>query len=209
MGTATGMDFADGWTWLASACAFALSMSASPGPNNTMLTASGASWGFLRSIPHMLGVSVGFPAMLVAVAFGAGAVLHAAPWLQSGLRWIGAAYLLWLAVQIALAVPAVSGAARGQPLGFTRAALFQWINPKAWVVALGATVTFTTPGVGQGWQAAALGAIFVAVSLPVTAVWTGLGIGAARVLRTPRKLRAFNVAMATLLVASVVGLLAE
>lgn len=98
-----------GWAWFGSALAFALSMSATPGPNNAMVTASGATWGFRRTVPHLLGISLGFPAMLVAVALGAGGVLRAHPWLHEALRWVGAAYLLWLAWRIAVAEPGRTG----------------------------------------------------------------------------------------------------
>jgi threonine/homoserine/homoserine lactone efflux protein len=190
-----------GWAWFGSALAFALSMSATPGPNNAMVTASGASWGLRRTVPHLLGISFGFPAMLVAVALGAGGVLRARPWLEEALRWVGAAYLLWLAWRIAAAEPGVDGApASGHPLSFWGAALFQWVNPKAWIIALSAVATFTA-----GWvEAAVLAAIFVAVTLPVTAGWTLVGVGAARVLRSRRALRGFNLLMAALLLLSLV-----
>jgi threonine/homoserine/homoserine lactone efflux protein len=196
-----------GPAWFASAAAFAVAMSASPGPNNTMVTASGATWGFWRTLPHMLGIAVGFSVMLVAVALGAGEVLRAYPWAQVAMRWLGAAYLLWLAWQIATARPIAPETAggRARPLGFWRAALFQWINPKAWVISVGGVVTYASAG-GSGvtTQAVLLGVIFLIVTLPSTALWTLIGVGAARLLRTPAALRRFNVAMAALLVASLV-----
>ncbi len=201
-----------GFEWYASTIAFAISMSATPGPNNTMLTASGAAWGFRRTVPHMAGVTVGFPAMLLALSLGAGEVLRTRPWLHDALRWLGAAYLLWLAWHIASARPASAGDTRkpGRPLGFGQAALFQWINPKAWVIAAGAVVTYTTAsGSALLVQAATLAAIFLLVSVPSTAVWTMAGVGASRLLRTPARVRAFNVVLAGLLVASLVPLLRE
>ena len=202
----------EGLAWLASATAFAVSMSATPGPNNAMVTASGATWGFRRTVPHMLGISLGFPAMLVAVALGAGEVLRARPWLHEALRWAGAAYLLWLAWKIGTAEPEPPGAAEARapdrsggsrPLSFTQAALFQWVNPKAWVIALGAVAAYTTAaGSGLAAQAAVLALVFLLVTLPTVALWTLVGVGAARVLRTRRALRAFNLAMAALLVLS-------
>lgn len=199
----------DGLAWFASALAFAVSMSATPGPNNAMVTASGATWGFRRTVPHMLGIAIGFPAMLVAVALGAGEILRAHPWAHETLRWVGAAYLLWLAWKIGTArvVDGAASAGKGgaRPFGFVQAALFQWVNPKAWVIALGAVVTYTTAGgAALVGQAALLAAIFVLVTLPVLALWTLVGVGAARLLRTPASLRRFNVAMAALLVASLV-----
>lgn len=206
-----------GLVWFASALAFAVSMSATPGPNNAMLTASGATWGFRRTVPHMLGISAGFPVMLAAVALGAGELLRAHPWAQATLRWAGAAYLLWLAWRIATARPAPprdrgerasSGRAAGRPLSFMQAVLFQWINPKAWVIGLAAVMTQTTAsGTALVAQAVLLAAIFVPVILLSGALWTLIGVGAARLLRTPSALRRFNVAMAALLVASLLPLL--
>jgi len=191
-------------TWLASAGAFAVSMSATPGPNNAMLTASGATWGFRRTVPHMLGITLGFPAMVVIVALGAGEAFRAQPWLHEALRWIGAAYLLWLAWCIAMARPdAAADEAGGRPFSLMQAGLFQWVNPKAWAVALGAVVTFTSQA-GLLVEAAVLALIFLAVTPPVAMFWTLVGVGAARVLRTRSARRWFNRAMAALLVASLV-----
>lgn len=204
----------EGWVWFASASAFALSMAATPGPNNAMVTASGASWGFRRTLPHMLGVSVGFPLMLLAVALGAGGAIRDHPWLHEALRWVGVAYLVWLAWRIASADPSVGddegGEARsgGRPLSFPQAALFQWVNPKAWVIALSAVATYTTAQ-GVVVQAAVLAAIFLLVTLPVLAGWTLVGVGAARLLRSRAALRGFNLTMAALLLASLAPLLLD
>ena len=201
----------EGLAWLASATAFAVSMSATPGPNNAMVTASGATWGFRRTVPHMLGVSVGFPAMLVAVALGAGEVLRARPWLHEALRWAGVAYLALARLEDRRGRARAAGRAwtrpgigkPSRPLSFVQAALFQWVNPKAWVIALGAVAAYTTAaGSGLVAQAAVLASIFLLVTLPTVALWTLVGVGAARVLRTRRALRAFNLAMAALLVLS-------
>ncbi len=202
----------DALAWFFSAVAFAVSMSATPGPNNAMVASSGATFGFARTLPHMVGIAIGFPVMLVAVAVGAGDLLRAAPSMHEILRWAGAAYLLWLAVRIATASPAVrdGGGKRGsKPLSFIQAALFQWVNPKGWVIAISAVVTFTNAGSSALPKAAALAAIFFVVILPALAFWTLTGVGAARVLRTARAMRTFNLAMASLLVASVVPLLRE
>ena len=204
-------------TWLASATAFAVAMLATPGPNNAMVAASGASWGLKRTVPHMLGVCAGLPVLLVAVALGAGEVLRERPWLHEALRWTGAGYLLWLAWRTATARPApalglvgsrAAGPGRG-PLGFAQAALFQWVNPKAWMTAIGAVATFTTARDGALLgQVAPLAVVILAVSLPTVVLWALVGVGAARVLRTPQALRGFNLAMAALLVASLLPLLA-
>ncbi len=197
--------------WLFSVFAFALSMSGTPGPNNAMVAASGATFGFARTVPHLLGVAVGFPAMLLVVALGAGDVMRAVPSLHEILKWVGAAYLLWLAFKIATARPYAvrqRRCARARPLTFLQAALFQWVNPKAWIIALGAIATYTTSS-NLTVQAVVLAAIFLVVTVPSLAFWTMTGVGAARLLRTGRGLRAFNLAMSALLVASLVPLLRE
>lgn len=201
----------EGLTGLASAVGFAVSMSATPGPNNTMVAASGATWGFGRTLPHMLGISLGFPVMLVAVALGAGELLQALPWLHDVLRWIGTAYLLWLAWKIATADPnpdvteEQGGVSR--PLSFFQAALFQWVNPKAWMISLGAVATYTSAsGPALMMQAVILAAVFFLVALPCVALWTLVGVGASRILRTRHALRAFNLGMAALLIASLLPL---
>jgi len=203
--------------WLLAVLGFAVAMSATPGPNNVMVAASGATFGFGRTIPHIAGVSVGFPLMLGVVAVGAAEPLRAWPWLHEALRWVGAAYMLWLAWHIAAAEPVVATAdsrpgaeRRGKPMTFLQGALFQWVNPKAWVIAGGTVVTYITATGAAFWvQAAMLGLVFFATTVVFVSLWTGVGAGVARVLRTPRAVRRFNVAMAALLVLSVVALFGE
>lgn len=204
--------------WLASVTGFAVAMSATPGPNNIMVASSGATYGFARTVPHFLGVSAGFAFMLAAVALGAGELLHAYPVIHEALKWIGAAYLVWLAWRIGTAQPNSKGAdeagttrakRRGRPLNFLEAALFQWVNPKAWVIALGAVATYTTTGGAVMGEALLLAFIFFVVCVPSTALWTAMGAGTARLLRTERALRAFNLVMAALLVASLTTLFVE
>ncbi|MDN3566129.1 LysE family translocator [Paeniroseomonas aquatica] len=186
--------------WLASATGFALAMTASPGPNNAMVAASAANFGLRRSLPHVLGIALGFPAMLVLVAFGLAEVLAASPALQAALRWVGTAWMLWLAWKIATAAPATAEAPRrGRPMTLVQAALFQWVNPKAWIIAGGAILTY-----GRPWLMAVLFALTALVSL---LAWAALGLGTARLLRTPAALRRFNWAMAALLVLSLVPVL--
>jgi threonine/homoserine/homoserine lactone efflux protein len=210
------------FAWLVSALAFAVAMAGTPGPNNAMLASSGSLWGFRRTVPHMLGVAIGFPIMLLVVAAGAGGLLLHHPVAMTVMRWIGVAYLLYLAWRIAAAQPRPAAAhapatddaqaekpTKARPLSFVQAALFQWINPKAWLVALSAAATLTSvarhPSLGR---ALLLAAVFLAVTLPITAFWTSVGLGVARVFSTRRALRRFNLAMAALLVASVVSVLA-
>ncbi len=199
--------------WLFSAAGFALAMSATPGPNNAMLAASGANFGVARTMPHMLGVSIGFPVMFAAVALGAGGLLRVHPSVYAALHWIGATYLLWLAWRVATARPAEEDAPRGRrrrPLRFAEAALFQWANPKAWLIAVSGVAAYATEGEHVSVaQVLVLAALFLVVCLPTVALWTSIGAGTARLLRTPRQMRLFNFGMGLLLLASLVPLLIE
>jgi threonine/homoserine/homoserine lactone efflux protein len=209
---------ADGLAWLASAAGFALAMSFSPGPNNAMLAASGANFGLRRTVPHLLGVALGFPVMLLLVALGAAELLHAAPGLQEALRWAGAAWLLWLAWRIANAAPATAAAAgmppppppppgqAARPMSFLSAALFQWVNPKAWMIAAGGVAAYTGGDVLA--EAAALALVFGLATLPTCAGWAAMGAGLGRLLARPAALRRFNQAMGALLALSVAPMLA-
>jgi len=187
---------------------FTVSMSLTPGPNNVMVTASAANFGFRRTIPHMLGVSFGFPFMLVPLALGFGAVLAAYPQIHRALHWLGIAYLAWLAWRIATAGQA-GPTSRPRPLTALEAALFQWINGKAWVIAVGAITTYTTVGGDLLLESAAIAGLFIPVCFAALAIWAGFGTAIAGWLRSPPALRAFNIAMALLLVASLVPLVLE
>lgn len=200
--------------WLVSAVAFAVAMAGTPGPNNAMLSSSGSLWGFRRTVPHMLGISIGFPLMLLAVAGGLGGVLQHHPAVLTTLKWLGASYLLYLAWRIAATKPRSEEPgpdhtkSEGRPLGFAQAALFQWINPKAWLVTISASATVASVGGHpSAGRALLLAGVFLAVTLPITAFWTFIGVGASRVFTSSRGLRAFNLTMAALLVASLVSVL--
>lgn len=192
------------WPLVASIVTFAVSMSISPGPNNLMVTASGANFGFRRTIPHMLGISLGFPVMLLAVGLGIGQVLQAAPQVHEVLRYVAAAYLIYLAWRIATAGGPEAARARGRPFSFLQAAAFQWVNPKAWVIALSAIATYTTADGDAVAQILVIGAVFVVAAFLSLCVWAAFGTVIARFLTSPRALRAFNLAMAALLVLSLV-----
>jgi threonine/homoserine/homoserine lactone efflux protein len=185
--------------------AFAFVTSITPGPNNLMLMASGANFGLRRTLPHMLGVALGFVIMAALVGLGLVQVFAAVPWLYLVLKVGCVVYLLWLAWKIATATAPDGGEARGRPLTFLQAAAFQWVNPKAWAMALTA-VTVYAPG--QTVMAVlTVAAVFGAVNLPSVGSWAWLGVQMRRVLTSPGRLRAFNVTMAALLVASLYPLL--
>jgi threonine/homoserine/homoserine lactone efflux protein len=183
---------------------FAVATSVTPGPNNVMITASGANFGFARSVPHMLGVGIGFMAMIAGVGLGLGQAFERMPLLHEILRYGGALYLLYLAWRIATAAPASMEArpASARPLTFLQAALFQWVNPKGWMMAVGALSTYTTVGGDFVFETLVIALVFGAVGLPSVALWALLGVGIGRLLQAPWALRAFNVTMALLLVAS-------
>ncbi|AIS14186.1 Transporter, LysE family [Pseudomonas chlororaphis subsp. aurantiaca] len=186
---------------------FAFVTSVTPGPNNTMLLASGVNFGFRRTVPHILGISSGFLVLVLAVGLGLGAVFEAYPVLYKVLRYVGAAYLLYLAWNIARSGPVsqeVDG--QGRPLGFWGAAAFQWVNPKAWVMALGAISTYT-PLQGYFFNVVVIASLFALINAPSVGVWAGFGSVLRNVLRDPRWLRLFNYGMALLLVISLFPLL--
>ena len=184
--------------------AFAAAMAFTPGPNNIMVTASGVNFGFTRTIPHILGITFGFFVLIAVCAAGLGAVFAAFPPLQIVLKVAGALYLFWLAWKIATAAPAASGPDHaGRPISFWQAALFQWVNPKAVVAALSASALYLRPA---HWLTdfVVLEVVFAIATILAVAVWTGFGLVLRRLLSDPKHARIFNLAMALLLVASIV-----
>ena len=185
---------------VAALAVFAFVSSITPGPNNLMLMASGANFGVRRTLPHMAGVALGFVVMTIIVGAGLAQLFVAYPPAHTVLEVASVAYLLYLAWKILHAPPPGDPTHAGSPLTFLQAALFQWVNPKAWTMALTAvTVYAPAPGLGGVVLVAAL---FGVVNLPSVGVWAVLGQQARRVLTNPRRMRAFNVTMALLLVAS-------
>jgi threonine/homoserine/homoserine lactone efflux protein len=179
---------------------FAFVTSVTPGPNNMMLLASGVNFGFRRTVPHMLGISVGHSVMVFLVGLGLAGIFKAWPPALVLLKVASVAYMLWLAWKIAHAAAPGVGTARAKPFSFLQAAAFQWVNPKAWAMALGAVSAYVTqPSV---WAYAAVALVFAAVNLPSVSVWAGAGQAVRRWLETPGRLRAFNWTMAALLVLS-------
>ena len=187
---------------------FCFVSSITPGPNNMMLLASGANFGFRRTLPHLMGVSLGFGAMVLGVGLGVGGIFTVYPALYDVLRVVACGYMLWLAYRIATASGIGDGKATARPMSFIEAVAFQWINPKAWAMALGATTAFVAPGefvVGV----LIVTAVFTAINLPCVASWAGFGVVLRRLLDRPWTLRAFNVTMAVLLVASLYPMLED
>ena len=190
---------------LAALALFAVVTSITPGPNNMMLLASDANFGLRRTVPHMLGIALGHAAMVAAVGLGIMAVFDRLPAAQTALTVASVAYMLWLAWKIAHAAPPEPGRPGGRPFTFFQAAAFQWVNPKAWAMALGA-ITLYAPSRDPGAVAAVAG-VFAAVNLPSVALWAAAGQALRGWLAVPARLRAFNWTMAALLVAPLAAIL--
>ncbi|MGY5805209.1 LysE family translocator [Rhizobium sp. LEGMi12c] len=180
---------------------FAFTTSITPGPNNMMLFASGVNFGFRRTIPHMLGIGVGFLSLLLGVGLGLGAVLHTVPLLYTVLKFAGGAYLVRIAWKIGTSRSLTESEGSAQPMSFISAAAFQWVNPKAWVMAVTAMATYTNE---QLYLVTVLlvGLAFAAVNLPSVSTWAGFGSALRDWLSDPVRLKWFNITMAILLVLS-------
>jgi threonine/homoserine/homoserine lactone efflux protein len=180
---------------------FAAVMFFTPGPNNIMVMSSGLTYGFRRTLPHILGVVVGFAFMVGAVGVGFGTVFLAFPILQTILRYVGAAYLIYLAVMIAMAGPPKPGEASRGPLTFWQGAMFQWVNVKGWVAIIGTITAYA--GIAQFPLNIVLQVlIFLLMGTASITTWTLFGSALRPFLTSPRLVQAFNIAMALLLLAS-------
>ena len=187
---------------------FAFVMSVSPGPSNFLLLASGVNFGFLRSLPLVLGISLGFLTMVFCVGLGLGQVLERTPLVYTVLKLVCAAYVLWLAWKIARsrALGPDGGNRMAEPISFLQAAVFQLVNPKAWAVALIVTVSYTDP---ENYLASLVLTIplFAVVNLPAISVWAAAGLALRRFLGDGRRLAVFNFFMGFLLLASMLPVL--
>jgi len=176
-----------------------------PGPNNLMLMASGANFGFRRTVPHMLGIGLGFPSMIFLVGLGVMQVFDI--WEPSYLilKTLSVIYLLYLAWKIANASPPGNAQTEGKPLTFLQAAAFQWVNPKAWSMALSAITLYATSRDIEAvlW----VSGVYVAMSAVSTTSWTVIGQQVRRFLYSPSRLRVFNITMAVLLVFTLIPVL--
>jgi threonine/homoserine/homoserine lactone efflux protein len=182
-------------------CLFALVSSIAPGPSNFMLLASGANFGFRRTLPLLLGIPFGFGALLLGVGLGLGALISALPSLHLAMKLAGGAWLLYLAWRIGTARGMDASATVTQPIGFLESAAFQWINPKAWVAALSAMAVFTRAE-APFLSVLLIALVFALAILPSLIAWAGFGVALRGALADARRLRAFNLAMGLLLAAS-------
>lgn len=188
---------------------FAFSTTITPGPNNVMIMSSGVNYGIKASVPHWLGICLGFPLMVLLVGLGFGAVFDRYPHLHQLIKVVGVAYLIWLAWRIASAEPKAIEKGKSKPFSFMQAALFQWVNGKAWVMASGAVAAFTTVG-GVYWlEVSVITAAFLLVAFPCVGAWLVFGAGLRAVLTKPLFQRIFNICMAIILLLSVVPVVIE
>ncbi|MYN47168.1 LysE family transporter [Pseudoduganella sp. FT93W] len=188
-------------------CTFAAISSITPGPNNTMILASGLNYGFRRSLPHLFGICSGFTFMIFATGVGLHTVFQQVPMLQVVLKYTGAAYLLWLAWKLAHAAPMSAGeASTSKPMSFFAAAAFQWVNPKAWVMAIGALTTYLPAGF-KVLDVAMLAGVFGLIGIFCVGAWASFGVAMRQVLQDARSVRIFNLVMALALVASLYPIL--
>ena len=193
---------------LAAFLLFAVVMLFTPGPNNIMLMTSGLNFGFARTLPHMLGVSIGFGLMVFLVGIGLGAIFKIYPALYTVLKYAGAVYLLYLAWAIGTSGKVEEGKRKSRPMTFIEGAAFQWINAKGWIIALGGITTYAA-FTSFPQNVILLSAFFVVLGTASSAAWAAFGSGLRRVLKDTRQVRAFNIVMALLLVASLYPVLAD
>lgn len=184
---------------------FAFVSTITPGPNNVMLASSGANFGFSRTIPHMLGIALGASLMIFLVGIGLMQIFDLYPISYSILKTVSIIYLLFLAYKIATTPTVQKDQHNSQPFSFLQAAIFQWVNPKAWTMAITAMSAYTPSHSIQAILLCAV--IFALVNLPSVSFWTLLGQQSRQLLSNPKRLRAFNIVMAGLLIISIYPLL--
>ncbi|MGP1831975.1 LysE family translocator [Shewanella frigidimarina] len=186
---------------------FAFSAGITPGPNNIMLMTSCVNFGIKRSIPHLMGISLGFPTMILAVGLGLSAIFQAYPFIHIVIKVIGISYLLYLSWLIANSSNKMEGKQVSKPFTFLQAAAFQWVNPKGWIMAVGAIATFTSVQQELNSQVITIASVFLCVAFPCAIVWLGFGVALKRLLKNERQQRIFNITMALLLVASIIPMM--
>lgn len=186
---------------------FAISSTVTPGPNNIMILTSGLNYGVKKSIPHLLGISFGFPVMIIVIGFGFSIIFERYPVFNEVIKILGVVYLLYLAWLIASSSPVSLEGKRSKPLNFFQAALFQWVNPKAWVVATGAVSAYTSVSSDILAQVIFIALAFLIVAIPSLSVWLIFGVGIKKYLKSARHQKLFNLSMALLLIGSIIPVL--
>lgn len=189
--------------------AFVITTCVTPGPNNTMIMASGLNYGVKRSLPHFTGICLGFSVMVISVGLGIAQLFERFPILHIILKLAGAAYLTYLAYKIASAPVVKIDSSRGKPFSFLQAAAFQWVNPKAWVLAVGATVTYTVISDSYVLQVLTIAVIFLVFGSPCTMLWLWFGASLKHIMQSPAYVKVFNISMALLLMGSLIPVFSE
>ncbi len=184
---------------------FALVTSITPGPNNIMLTASGANFGFVRTLPHIVGIVAGVAALNLCAGLGLGALFIEFPVIQDMLKFLGSCYLIWLATRVLKFQYSSDIDSRDvRPFSFWQALIFQYVNPKAWVMVISANASFSLTGDAYWLSVGVIILIFALIGPPSIMVWASFGQMIRRYLNRPRLLQIFNSVMAALTVGCVV-----
>lgn len=186
---------------------FAVSSTITPGPNNIMVMTSGLNFGVRSTIPHLLGVCIGFPIMVILLGLGLGLIFDLYPFIHEFIKIFGVLYLLYLAWKIANSTSQIAGKQQQKPFSFIQAALFQWLNPKAWIMATSAIAAYTSTSGDIYTQVLLVGLVFFIVAFPCMGLWLFFGVSLKKVLKTAKHQLIFNISMAVLLVLSVVPII--
>jgi threonine/homoserine/homoserine lactone efflux protein len=193
------------WQFFISVAMFAIVMTGTPGPNNVMLTASGANFGYRRSLPHAMGIGVGLMSMILLLASGLGLVFQQYPAIQDTMKWAGSGYLLYLGWKIAQSRPSSDASStESQPMTFLQAALFQYLNPKAWMMVITAIGSFSLQGQDYWLSVLLIAVIFWVMQIQTSSIWVGFGTLIGRWLSSGTAWKRFNVCMGTLTAVCVV-----
>jgi threonine/homoserine/homoserine lactone efflux protein len=182
---------------------FAFSATVTPGPNNIMIMSSGLNHGVRKSLPHFWGICLGFPVMVIVIGLGLGVVFELVPALHTIIKVAGLLYLLYLAWLIANSAPTSLDGERSKPFSFLQAALFQWVNPKAWIMATGAVSTYSSVGQDITYVTLLVAMAFFMVALPCVGLWMCFGVWLKHIFKSDSHQRLFNISMALLLVISI------
>lgn len=198
------MDQVYSLTMIISITSFAMASCMTPGPNNLMLLSSGLTFGYRRTIPHALGINFGFPVMVLCVGLGVGKLFETFPFIYTVLKAVGISYLLWMAWHIANTKGSSSTDNKNdKPFTFLQAALFQWINPKAWIMAVTSTAAFITDHQMAFMQVMIIAFIYFVCAIFSTSSWSLGGVMLKRFIQNERLVQIFNIAMAILIVGSI------
>ncbi len=187
---------------------FVISASVTPGPNNVMIMSSGVNHGVKKSLPHLFGIAVGFTVMVFAVGMGFGFVFEKYPVIHKIIKVVGIIYLLFLAWLIATSNSSLENN-DAKPFSFFQAALFQWVNPKAWVMITGAVAAFTTVSANLFSEVVIIALLFFSLGAPCVCIWLFFGVALKKYMSSPKHLKVFNISMALLLVVSILPAIGE